>query len=206
MSDHCCDDKAHDLSGLRARQAWVLKVALVLNASLFVVEFFGGLILGSSSLQADSLDMLGDAWVYGLSLAALGQGEARERKAALMKGCTMLVLGLGVLVSATYRWFHQVLPDPPAMSWIAASALATNLICFGLLYRHRDDSINMKSTWICTRNDVISNLSVLCAAWAVHAWGQSWPDAVVGLALSGLMIGSSFGVLKDALNSGMPRR
>jgi cation diffusion facilitator family transporter len=197
MTD-CCQDKACELDALRIRQAATLKTVLALNATMFVVELAAGLAAGSVSLLADSLDMLGDTLVYGVSLYVVDRGLRSKAKAAFIKGIAMAVFGLFVLAQAGYRVCHPQMPEFSLMAGIGLLALICNMTCLWLLWRHRSDDINMRSVWLCSRNDIIANVSVLVAA-GLGWWVQSpWPDLAVGVALAALFLKSAASVLREA--------
>lgn len=206
MADSCCEGKADELVGLRRQQARVLWIVLAVNAVLFVVEFTVGWISRSTALLGDSLDMLGDALVYAFSLWVLQRGATWRARASLSKGLVQLAFGLLVLGQAAWKLAggHQV--DAAAMGVMGAIALAGNGWCFYLLWTHRSDDLNMRSTWLCSRNDLIANVAVLCAAALVAASGSSWPDLIVGVAIAALflrtaaqVIGESRIALREAL-------
>ena len=204
----CCPDKACELTALRERHAGVLWVVLGINASMFLVELVAGLLGHSTSLLADSLDMLGDASAYGLSLFVLARSARWRAGAALVKGGFMLTFGLAVLGEAAWRIWHPSLPDAKTMGAVGAIAFAANLVCFALLYRYRGDDLNMRSTWLCTRNDVFANVAVLVAAGAGGLTASRWPDLVVGGGIALLFLSSALGVLAEAweaLGAGGPR-
>jgi len=198
MTD-CCNDKACEIDALRDRQSSTLKIVLAINAVMFVVELTAGLIGHSVSLVADSLDMLGDALVYGFSLYVVARGARMKAKAALFKGLIMLGFGLFVLGQAVYRIAVPQLPMFEAIGAIGLLALAANGMCFYLLWRHREDDINMSSVWLCSRNDIIANVSVLFAAAGVWLTQSGWPDIAVGLALAALFLRSALHVLRESL-------
>jgi cation diffusion facilitator family transporter len=198
MAD-CCNDKACEIEALRGRQSATLKIVLAINAVMFVVELTAGLIGHSVSLVADSLDMLGDALVYGFSLYVVARGAAMKARAALFKGIIMAGFGLFVLGQAIYRIIYPQLPVFEAIGAIGLLALATNGVCFWLLWRHRADDINMSSVWLCSRNDIIANISVLFAAAGVWLTHSGWPDIVVGLALASLFLRSALHVLRESI-------
>jgi Co/Zn/Cd efflux system component len=181
---------------MAARQAGVLRVVFGINAGMFLAEFAAGLMIGSTALLGDSLDMLGDALVYGFSLYVLGRSLAWRNGAALLKGLVMAGFGMIVLAHALLQLEHGTAPSSGPMAAVAALALGANAICFALLYRYRAADLNMRSTWLCTRNDLIANAGVLVAAAAVHATGSGWPDILVGLAIAALFLASAAGVLK----------
>ncbi len=198
--DHCCHAKADTLAVLRDRQRSVLQIVMAINVVMFIVEFTAGLFAHSTSLLADSLDMLGDAFVYGLSLYALHRSVRWRAGAALTKGVIMAVFGIGVTIEAVLKMMTGVLPQESLMGVFGFIALAANISCLALLMRHRTDDLNMRSTWVCSRNDVIANSGVLLAAAGVALTGTAWPDILVGLLIAGLFIFSAWGVIKDARN------
>lgn len=196
---NCCNDKACELEALQARQSSTLKIVLCINAVMFLVEITAGLLSGSVSLVADSLDMLGDALVYGFSLYVVARGERSKAIAALFKGGIMAMLGLFVLGQAIYKIIFPYVPAFEAIGVIGLLALAANSLCFYLLWRHRSDDINMSSVWLCSRNDLVANISVLFAAAGVWYTDSGWPDIVVGLALAVLFLRSAIFVLRGAV-------
>jgi Co/Zn/Cd efflux system component len=197
MAD-CCTDKACEIEALRSRQSSVLKIVLGINAVMFAVELTAGLLAGSVSLVADSLDMLGDALVYGFSLYVVARGARMKAIAALFKGSIMAAFGLFVLGQASYRILAPQVPVFEAIGAIGLLALAANSLCLILLWRHRADDINMGSVWLCSRNDIVANVSVLLAAFGVWLAGSGWPDIAVGLALAVLFLRSALFVLGSA--------
>lgn len=196
---NCCNDKACELEALQARQSSTLKIVLGINAVMFLVEITAGLLSGSVSLVADSLDMLGDALVYGFSLYVVARGERSKAIAALFKGGIMAMLGLFVLGQAIYKVIFPYVPAFEAIGVIGLLALAANGLCFYLLWRHRSEDINMSSVWLCSRNDVVANIAVLFAAAGVWYTGSGWPDILVGLALAVLFLRSAIFVLRGAV-------
>lgn len=198
MAD-CCNDKACEIDALRSRQGSILKIVLVINAVMFVVELVAGLLGNSVSLVADSLDMLGDALVYAFSLYVVARSSAMKAKAALLKGAIMAAFGLFVLGQAIYRIVFPQLPVFEAIGAIGLLALAANSTCFFLLWRHRADDINMSSVWLCSRNDIIANVSVLLAALGVWLTHSGWPDILIGLALAVLFLRSALHVLRESI-------
>ena len=196
--DSCCETKAAELSVLRRKHKTVLIVVLVINASLFIVEATAGLLVNSTALLADSLDMLGDSLVYGFSLYVLWRSSEWKAKAALLKGAIMAIFGAGVLAEVVYKSVSGVVPGAETMGIIGALVLLGNGICFLLLFRHRSDDLNMRSTWLCSRNDIIANLSVLVAAIGVKVFAAGWPDILVGAAIAALFLRSAFTVLRES--------
>ena len=196
--DACCTDKICAIEQLRARQAATLKLVLAANAAMFIVEIVAGVLAGSVSLLADSLDMLGDALVYGFSLYVVASSPLWKARAAVLKAALMGLFGAFVLGQLVYRLVHPEVPTFEAMGAVGALALATNAACFALLWRHRSEDINMRSVWICSRNDVVANVLVLLAAWGVWAIASPWPDTVVGALICVLFLRSAFTVAREA--------
>ncbi len=198
MAEHCCQNKAKELQKLQKRQSKVLWIILVINAVMFLVEFVGGIKGSSLSLTGDSLDMLGDALVYGCSLYVIQKGNKAQAQAAMLKGGIMFMSSIAVFARATYQLFAQTVPTVQVMSEIGLLALIANLICFLLLIRHRDDNINMSSVWLCSRNDIIANTSVLLTAGLVFLTGSFLPDFILGLFLTVVFAKSAGKVLTQA--------
>jgi cation diffusion facilitator family transporter len=197
--DDCCENKSEMLALLRNRQKGVLQLVLAMNAAMFVAECTAGLLAHSTALLADSLDMLGDAVVYGLSLYALHRSARWRAGAALTKGVIMTAFGLGVVIEAMLKIMTGVVPEERLMGIFGVLALVANLSCLLLLLRHRADDLNMRSTWVCSRNDVIANVGVLFAAAGVAITGAAWPDILIGLLIAGLFLCSAWGVMRAAL-------
>jgi cation diffusion facilitator family transporter len=197
MAD-CCDDKACEVVSLKDRHGRILKTVLGLNAIMFVVELWAGYVAGSTALMADSLDMLGDALAYGVSLYVLGKGVRLNAMAALFKGCLMALLGVLVLGQAVFRAFNPALPVVETMGAVGLLALTVNLVCLGLLWKSRGDDLNMHSVWLCSRNDILVNVGVLVAAGAVHLMHSRWPDILIGTLIAFVVLRSSIGVLRRA--------
>ena len=194
----CCANSACETEKLRDRQRATLLWVLWINATLFVTEGTAGLLASSTALLADALDMLGDALIYGFSLYVVSRGTLWKARAATLKGGIMLLFGLGVLGQAVYKMLVPELPHYPTMGLIGALALAGNAACLWLLWRHRAEDINMRSVWLCSRNDIVANLAVLGAGAAVWALHSRWPDILVGLAVAVLFLSSSIQVLREA--------
>ncbi|MBX3018835.1 MAG: cation transporter [Bdellovibrionaceae bacterium] len=198
MGKSCCENKSSELAALRQKQAGILKIVLVVNAVMFAVELGFGWISRSTALMADSLDMLGDASVYAFSLYALHKGAVWRARAGYAKGVIMAVFGAAVLGQAIFRYMTQTVPLAETMGAIGVVALAANLYCLLLLYRHRSDDINMKSTWLCSRNDIIANAGVIGASGLVAYFNSGLPDLLVGAAIAGLFLWSSIQVIVEA--------
>jgi cation diffusion facilitator family transporter len=199
MAD-CCEDKTCELTVLRDRHRRVLIAVFIINSAMFATEAAAGWWAHSTSLLADSLDMFGDALVYAFSLYVLTRGPRGQACAALAKGLIMLGFGLGVLAEAGWKLVQPVMPGIEVMGAIGFLALAANTLCFLLLWRHRADNLNLRSTWLCSRNDLFANAGVLLAAAAVFLLQSRWPDFIVGAAIAALFLKSAVGVLWDAVS------
>ena len=197
MAD-CCTNAACEIDKLRAGQSSTLRAVLGINAAMFVVEAAAGLLAGSTALLADSLDMLGDALVYGFSLYVVARNDAWKAGSALLKGGIMGAFGFFVLGHAGYKLFHPHVPQFETVGLIGLLALAANSMCLVLLWRHRRDDVNMRSVWLCSRNDIIANVSVLAAAVGLWLTASQWPDLLIGLGIAALFLHSSLQVLRDA--------
>ena len=200
MADSCCGDEQDELRHLREQQGHVLWIVLAVNAVLFGAEFTVGWIARSTALLADSLDMLGDAFVYAFSIWVLHRGSRWRARAALSKGIVQLCFGAFVLSQAAWSIASAAEPSASAMGWMGAIALAGNTFCFVLLWRHRSDDLNMRSTWLCSRNDLISNTAVIGAAVLVSTLHTKWPDIVVGVAIAALFFQTATGIVRDSLD------
>lgn len=195
---NCCEDKSCEITALREKHRRVLQIVLVINTVMFAVESVSGWMANSTSLLADALDMFGDATVYAMSLYVLARSERQQGMVALFKGAIMLAFGLGVLIEAAYKAIHPVMPEAATMGAVGALALAANLLCFFLLYTHREDNVNMSSTWLCSRNDLFANVGVLLAAGAGYLLTSRWPDIVAGTLIAALFVSSALRVIQQA--------
>lgn len=199
MAD-CCSDKSCAIEALKARQSGTLRIVLAINAVMFVVELASGLWARSTALLADSLDNLGDAATYGLSLYAVGRGARAKAKVALFKAALIFTAGLFVLGQVIYGALHPGVPIFEVMGAVSLLALAANGTCLALLWKHRDEDVNMSSVWECSRNDIASNCAVFLAAGAVWLTDSPWPDLAVGLVLATVFLRSAARVAASALN------
>ncbi|MGC2658567.1 MAG: cation transporter [Bryobacteraceae bacterium] len=198
MAGHCCDPDGVD-PGYDRRYRRVLWVVLGINAAMFLVEIVAGLIAGSASLQADALDFLADTANYCISLLVAGQGIAHRARAALAKGSTMGLFGLWVLISALLHVIRGTAPAAETMGAVGLAALTANAASFALLWAYRGGDSNMRSVWLCSRNDVLGNLAVLLAALGVFRTGSGWPDVSVAVIMGGLALQGAFVVIRHAL-------
>lgn len=193
----CCDSDC-SLERLRERQRGTLLAVLGINAVMFLVIVVAALYGRSTALLADSLDNLGDALTYGLSLYAVTRSRAVKARVALFKGGLIFLAALAVLVQIVYRLVVPGVPLFAVMGTFSLIGLAANSLCLFLLWRHREDDVNMTSVWECSRNDIVANLSVFAAAGAVWLTGAGWPDIAVALGLVCFLLRSALRVLAAA--------
>jgi Co/Zn/Cd efflux system component len=194
----CCD-KDCAVDAVSGRQRKTLRIVLGINAVMFLVIALAALYGRSSALLADSLDNLGDALTYGLSLYAVSRGAATKARVALFKGWLIFLAACVVAAHIAYRLFVPSTPVFEVMGVFSLLGLATNSLCLYLLWRHRHEDVNMSSVWECSRNDILSNLSVFVAAGAVWLTGSGWPDIVVAMGLVWLLLRSSNRVITSAM-------
>ena len=195
---NCCEDKSCEITNLVNKHRRVLQIVLVINALMFILEGIAGTLVHSTSLMADALDMFGDALVYGLSIYVITSDSRKQARASMVKGLFMLFFASVVLVEAGYKILHPTIPDAATIGIIGTTALIANLICFFMLYSHREDNLNMSSTWLCSRNDLIANVGVLLAGYLTYALASRWPDIIVGILIAGLFLKSSIHVVRQA--------
>ncbi len=195
----CCDHDLCETETLERQQRRMLWVVLCLNAGMFFAEFITGWLAGSTALMADSLDMFADAAVYGVSLYAVGRSLQLKAKAAVLNGSLQLMLGLLILIEVARRSVLGSTPEPMAMTVMGMLALLVNTICFVLLSRFRGADINLRATWICSRNDMLGNVSVLIAAGLVGWTGSPWPDRLLGLVMAVIILRSAVKILREAV-------
>jgi Co/Zn/Cd efflux system component len=167
---------------------------------MFLVEIGAGLAAGSASLQADALDFFGDAANYAISLLVVGMALRYRATAALAKGGTMGLFGFWIIGTVIWHALHGTLPSAITMGVVGFAALAANAISFGLLWAYRGGDANMRSAWICTRNDVLGNLAVLVAAAGVFGTGTGWPDVIVAAIMASLALQGAWLVIQQSLN------
>ena len=199
MSGHCCADDNNSPEPPDGRYRRVLWAALGINGAMFLIEIVAGLMAGSVSLQADALDFLGDVANYGISLFVIGMALRYRAKAALIKGATMGLFGLWVIGAIVWHVVYRTLPHAVTMGEVGFAALVANAAVFGLLWTYRKGDSNMRSVWLCSRNDVIGNLAVLLAAVGVFGTGTGWPDVIVAGLMAGLGVQSAAQVIRHAL-------
>ena len=196
----CCHDHGpSDPHRGNAAYRRVLWAVLAINATMFLVEIGAGVAAGSASLQADALDFFGDAANYAISLFVIGMALRVRATAALVKGISMGVFGLWVLGTVLWHLAHGTLPSAITMGAVGVAAFAANAGSFALLWAYRTGDANMRSAWICTRNDAIGNLAVLAAAAGVFGTGAGWPDLVVATIMAGLALQGAWTVIRQSL-------
>lgn len=201
----CGSSCASEKTAVSPRYRKALWVALYVNALMFAVEIVAGLKSGSVSLLADSIDFAGDAANYGISLAVLSMGLLWRARAAWVKGATMAAFGVFILGKAAWAAMIGIPPEPLTMSVIGVLALLANAGVALMLYAFRDGDANMRSVWLCSRNDAIGNLAVILAAGGVFGTGQGWPDLVVALIMAGLSLSAGITVVRLARKELMPQ-
>jgi Co/Zn/Cd efflux system component len=194
--DHCQTSDPERGNPSYRRALWSV---LAINAGMFLVEIGAGLAAGSASLQADALDFLGDAANYGISLLVVGMALRYRAMAAFAKGVSMGAFGLWVIATVVWHALQGTLPSAVMMGAVGFAALTANAASFGILWFYRTGDANMRSAWICTRNDVLGNLAVLLAALGVFGTGTGWPDILVAATMAALALQGASTVLRQSL-------
>ena len=194
----CCSSLEKELTKVQDEKRNILVWVLIINTSMFFIEAIYGWFAQSNALMADALDMLGDAAIFGFSLYVIRLNTIWQSRAGYIKGIIMAIFAIGVLTSAFYRSFNPIIPEVTTMGVVGFMALAANLICALMLLGFRNTDVNMRSAWLCSRNDVLANVGVLLAAAGVAWTNSSWPDLVVGVSISGLILKSAIEVMRDA--------
>jgi cation diffusion facilitator family transporter len=197
MAGCCGNDARFDgISDDYKRRLWIV---IAINAVMFAVEMGAGQMAQSQALKADALDFLGDALTYGISLAVIGASIAARTNAALAKGVSLLLMGTWVFGSTVYRVFYVGVPEADIMGVIGALALAANLASVFLLIGYKDGDANVRSVWLCSRNDAIGNIAVMIAALGVWGTATGWPDLIVAAIMASLFLSSAFQIIRQAL-------
>ncbi|GLS45866.1 cation transporter [Methylobacterium brachythecii] len=194
----CCSGGVPVFDGVDPRYKAVLWTVIGINGAMFVIEMVAGQIAGSQALKADALDFLADTVTYGLSLAVIGASLAVRSKAALFKGASLLLMALWVLGSTVYQTMVLGVPKAEVMGVIGVMALAANLGSVLLLRRYKDGDANVRSVWLCSRNDAIGNVVVMVAALGVWGTATAWPDLIVAAVMAGIFLTSSVQILRQA--------
>lgn len=198
MAKECCDSGCEEGKVQTACYRKVLWIALAINLAMFFVEVLGGYSSGSVSLMADAIDFFGDAANYGISLTVLSMSLLWRARAALLKGLTMGIFGLFVFAKALWAFKSGVIPEPYTMGTIGFIALIANASVAFMLYAYREGDANMRSVWLCSRNDAIGNIAVMLAALGVFGSGSAWPDLLVAIIIATLGLSAAFHVIKRA--------
>jgi Co/Zn/Cd efflux system component len=198
LSAHCGHHHPELEAAPSRRYRKILWIALVVNALMFAIEVGAGVAAGSMSLLADSVDFLGDAANYGISLWVLGLALSVRARASVIKAWSMALFGIWVVASTVWHAFSSTVPDASAMSLVGSLALVANVAVAILLYRYRTGDSNMRSVWLCTRNDAFGNLAVLLAALGVFGTGTAWPDLAVAAIMGSLALSSAWQVIRHA--------
>jgi len=193
----CCDNDC-SIDALREKQRGTLQIVLGINGVMFVVIASAALYGSSSALLADSIDNLGDALTYGLSLYVVSRGTSAKAKVALFKGLLILLAAFVVLAQIIYKLYIPSTPIFEVMGAFSILGLIANSMCLYLLWKHRNEDVNMSSVWECSRNDIASNLSVFVAAGAIWLTESEWPDTIVALGLVFLLLRSAYRVISSA--------
>ena len=197
MSCGCGDNKAFDgMSAAYKRRLWMV---IAINASMFVVEMTAGQLAGSQALKADALDFFGDAATYGLSLAVIGASVRARANAALVKAASLSAMGLWVLASTVWMVFARGVPEAEVMGLVGFLALAANVTSVLLLMAYKDGDANVRSVWLCSRNDAIGNFAVMVAALGVWGTATGWPDLIVAGVMATLFLSSAWQIVGQAL-------
>lgn len=200
MSAHCCDHEAPKAESIvnLSRYRTILWIALVVNAAMFLIEIGAGLQAGSLSLLADAVDFAGDAMNYAVSLAVLASALAWRARAAILKAVSMMGFGLYVLGAAVWSVWNGEVPQAMTMGAVALLALLANVAVAWMLYAFREGDANMRSVWLCSRNDAIGNVAVFLAALGVFGTGSAWPDLAVASLMAALALHGGWTVLRQA--------
>lgn len=198
MSASCCDSTCASPTRASPRYRKALWIALMINVAMFAVEILGGVKSGSVSLLADAVDFAGDAANYGITLSVLAMGLAWRSRTAMVKGISMMGFGLFVLARSGWAAMSGIPPEPATMGAIAVLALLANGGVALMLYAHRDGDANMRSVWLCSRNDAIGNVAVILAAAGVFGTGSGWPDLLVAVIMAALALTSGIAVTRQA--------
>jgi cation diffusion facilitator family transporter len=198
VSASCCNHalKFEGLSADYKRRLWLV---IAINASMFLLEIIAGAVSGSQALQADALDFAADATTYGISLAVIGASIAVRARAALLKALSLTIMALWVLGSTAYHVLVLGIPRAEIMGAVGVLALLANLASVLILVRYKDGDANVRSVWLCSRNDAIGNIAVMCAALGVWGSATKWPDLLVAAIMAGLFLTSSFQILRQSM-------
>ncbi len=199
MGVGCCGHEAK-FDGMTPEFRRALWIVIGLNGAMFLIEMTAGALSGSQALQADALDFFGDTLTYGISLYVLGMPLRTRATAALLKGVSLMIMGLWVFASTVYQLLVLGVPDAHIMGVVGVLALLANLASVLVLMKFKDGDANVRSVWLCSRNDMIGNLGAVAAAVGVLVTGTAWPDLTVAIIMAGLFLWSSFHIIRQALS------
>ena len=194
----CCEEKVFD--GLSPAYKRALIIVIAINATMFVIEMWAGMASGSQALKADALDFAGDAATYGLSLAVIGASIRTRAMASLIKSGSLALIAITVLGMTALRFAEGVPPEAQTMSLVALLALGANVASVIILLKWRDGDSNVRSVWLCSRNDAIGNVAVIVAGLLVAATASALPDLLVAFMLAGLFLRSSIAIAQQAIS------
>lgn len=201
MSANCQDGCASNEEHLSNKYRRILWICLIANAVMFLVQAVFSMTSFSASLLANSADFLADAINYGITLFVIGGSLASKRRASIIKGVSLAATGLWAAFETMHHTFDQTTPKADIMGWVSLVALGVNLFCAFLLYKYREGDINIRSVWICSRNDALGNIAVMVAACGVFATATVWPDVLIAAILAGLALHGSYQILSQTLRS-----
>lgn len=199
MSEECgCKATNLEFDGLCPIYKRILIVVILINATMFFVEIFAGHMASSQALKADALDFLGDTVTYALSFAVIGQSLILRSKMAFVKGLSLAAFGVYILGSTFYRFFFMEVPVAEVMGWVGFAALLVNLASVVLLYKYANGDANIRSVWLCSRNDAVGNIGVMVAASLVFYTGSALPDLIIAILMASLFFSSAISIIKQA--------
>lgn len=195
-TDSCCVVQLEgDGGGLKK----VLYIVLFINLAMFFTESINGLLAHSNALLADSLNMLGDVFVYGISIVLLSQRPSVRAKGSMIKGIIMLALGVFVVGESIFKMINPIIPTASTITVIGLLALLANAVCFVLLAKYRSKDLNVRSAWICSRNDVLANIGVIAAGLLVFWLNSMWPDIIIGVLIASVVTRSSLRIIRESV-------
>ena len=205
MSANCQDDCASNQEHLSKKYRRILWICLVANAVMFFVQTISSMAAASASLLANSADFLSDAINYGITLFVIASSDTSKRRASTIKGISLAATGLWAAFETLHRTVNQKIPEADIMGWVSLAALVVNVFCALLIYKYREGDINMRSVWICSRNDALGNIAVMIAAAGVFATTTVWPDVLVAAILAWLALHGAYQILSQSLKKNQPR-
>jgi cation diffusion facilitator family transporter len=197
MSDHCCSVQSSVEHNHALKK--VLWAVFAINAVMFLLEIIVGYLYHSTALMADSLDMFSDAFVYGISIFVIAKSGSVKAKVSLIKGILMTTMAFYVIYELITKISNPIVPEGQIIAGVGMLAFVANAVCLWLLFRHKDGDINIRSAWVCSRNDMTANVGVIVAGVLVLYSGSQWPDYIIGVSVALLVLVSSFRVITDSL-------